>query len=282
MALRRNSALIPAFISLVLVMSSFAMIPVFAASSSTATGNPSASSGPLAPVVNKNVQWAGYGIFSPTGAGAIIAIEGSFKQTKITCNPALNSPQKVEFLAALDGIAGDAPLDFEYVGTSAACATGAGTPSYAEVSTVPMAPVLTIKPGHIYSAEVAYSAGVFHYTLKDINTSKTSTGSGTQANAVFNAAECIVAGHFKLSTGALEPLAKFKTVSFGQDYTKVADTCDATVSDGSPTAIGAFGPPFVVYKYVMYNSAMTIVDAVPSALTADKSSFKVMWKAAGP
>jgi hypothetical protein len=266
--LKRRSVLTPAFFSFVFVLSTFVLLPATAAS----------VSGPAALITVKSTHWAGYGITSPVGGPKITQIQGSFIQPKVTCNKALNLPQKVEFLAALDGIPGDAPLDFEYVGTSAVCNAASATPSYHEVAAAAMAPVLTIVPGHIYYEDVVVT-GVFtfHYTLKDVTAGKTSTGTANQANAVFNAAECIVAGHFLLSTGNQEPLANFGTVSFGKDYTKVANTCYATASDQKAGPIGGFGAPFTVVKYVMYNSALTTIDATPSALSADKSSFKVTW-----
>jgi hypothetical protein len=259
-------------------MSSFAFIPAFASSSSAVavSSNAIMPSVSLALTTDKNPVWAGYGVYSSAG-GVVTAIQASFKQPKITCNSALASPQAAFVLAGIDGIGAGA--DFEALGTLAVCAVGATTPTYSEASTVTMAPVLTIKPGHIYSATITESAGTFTYTLKDVTTGKVSTGSGTNANALLNAAECIV--DRASSSGFPLPLANFGKVLFGQDNTKVTDTCYATAS-GVTNAIGAFTSPLLVVKFVLYNSALTIIDAKPSALTTDKSSFKVAWKAAGP
>jgi hypothetical protein len=266
MLLERKPILTVSLFSVVFILSTFVALPSTAATSFPAL------------TTQKSTHWAGYGIVGPVGAPKITEVQGSFIQPKVTCNTALKLPQKADFLAAMDGVHGDAPLDFEYVGTSATCAVASATPTYHEVSAAAMAPILPIVPGHVYYASVAVtSVFTFHYTLKDVTTGKTSTGTANQANAVFNAAECIVDGHFLLSSGSQEPLANFGTVSFGKDFTKVANTCTATVSDQKPTAIGGFAAPFVLVKYVMYNSALSTIDANPSALTADLSSFKVTW-----
>jgi hypothetical protein len=169
---------------------------------------------------------------------------------------------------------------FEFVGTEGTCPAGSTTPTYVEIATAAMAPVIPIIIGHDYLAAIVESAGTYHYVLKDVTTGAISKGTSAGPNVVF-AAECIVYRPMAV-TGGPAPLANFGAVTFGQDYTQVRNTCFATWS-GMTKAIWAFtSPSLILVKYVMYNVALTTIDANTSPITPDKSSFRVIWVNSGP
>jgi hypothetical protein len=71
-------------------------------------------------------------------------------------------------------------------------------------------------------------------------------------------------------------LSDFGTVSFGLDYTGVTDSNYASDStSGGLAAIGAFS---TVESITMINGNTSADEAVPTALTADGTSFQVTWK----
>jgi hypothetical protein len=271
-----KSLLVGALFSLALIVPSLGLVPVFADSGHAPLAQ---SSGQLvwstanAPTLTKSNTWAGYGIVAPNAG--VTAIRDSFKQPVVKCNSGSASEQAVAFLAGLDGAIS---ADFEIVGTAAICPMGAASPTYAEIASAVMSPVLPIVPGRTYLETIVASGGVFHYALKDVTTGMTSKGASAGPTVV-TAAECIV--DKAANAGGPLPLAKFGTVAFGQDYTQVKNTCFATYN-GITKAIGAFSITVVVIQYVMYNTALTTVDAATSPLTPDKSSFKVTFVHAGP
>ena len=251
--------------SFLLVLPSVAVVSVYASSSTII--NP--------PTVMKSVTWAGYGIIA--GNAGITAVRASFIQTSINCNPATAVDRHAAFIAALNGQLTNA---FEFVGTEATCPSGSVSPTYREFASAGMAPIIPIIIGHAYLASILESGGIYHYVLKDVTTGMVSKGTGGGPNLVF-AAECIV---YRLlaATGAPLPLAHFGLVSFGMDYSRVPNTCFATYS-GTTKAIWANTvPQLALVKYIMYNAALTTVDANPSPITPDKSSFKVAWLNSGP
>ncbi len=77
------------------------------------------------------------------------------------------------------------------------------------------------------------------------------------------------------STSGVLPLTDFGTAEFGDDYTKVKNTNDATDSTISGP-ISAFGS--TVEEITMVNGSSGADEAVPSSLTTDGSSFTVVWK----
>jgi Peptidase A4 family len=260
-----RSVLFVALISFLLVLPSIAVASVYADSSQIV--NP--------PTVMKSPTWAGYDIEAPNAG--ITAVRASFKQPALNCNPAAAVDRHAAFIAGLNGQLTNA---FEFVGTEGTCPSGSVTPTYSEIATAGMAPIIPIVVGHDYLAAIVESGGTYHYVLKDVTTGAISKGTGTGPSVVF-AAECVVNRPLGLG-GSPAPLANFGTVSFGQDFTKVRNTCFATYS-GMTKAIWAFTvPQLALVKYVMYNVALTSIDANTSPITPDKSSFRVMWVNSGP
>jgi len=76
------------------------------------------------------------------------------------------------------------------------------------------------------------------------------------------------------NAGGILPLADFGTVDFGDDYTGISSTNDAT--DSSITGpISSFGS--AVNEAIMVNGSTSADEAVPPGLTTDGSSFTVTW-----
>jgi hypothetical protein len=224
--------------------------------------------------VVKSSTWAGFGIEAPNAG--VTAIKASFKQPALYCSPTSPTDRYAEFVAGLNG---QLTTAFEFVGTEATCPAGSTTAKYLEIATAPMAPIIPIIAGHYYAAAIVESGGTYHYVLKDVTTGAVSKGKGAGPNLVF-AAECIVLRGTGAGGGPA-PLARFVPALFGMDFTNVQNSCYDTYS-GTTKPIAAFGGSVAVNRYVMYNSAMTSVDANTSPISADESSFRVVWVASGP
>ncbi|MGO9893818.1 MAG: G1 family glutamic endopeptidase, partial [Bryobacteraceae bacterium] len=111
---------------------------------------------------------------------------------------------------------------------------------------------------------------LFTVTLADETSGKSFSTSTSVPSAARSSAEWIAEAPSG-GSGVLS-LADFSTVDFGQNYTSLGNTCDATVN-GTAGAIGSFGT----------NQAITMVsvsgadEAVPSAL-ANGTSFVISWQ----
>jgi hypothetical protein len=224
--------------------------------------------------VKKTPFWAGYGDTVSTTTGGITGIFASFIQPGISCNSFLGSSQEVRFLAGIDGSPAGVS-DYAYIGTDVTCGVGSVTPFYKTVTSALGLPPLVIKPGNRIFASITESSGIFFFNITDVTTGKSSTTNSSAARAFRISGECIV------SSVARIPLAKFSIAEFGQDYTRVLNTCYTRIGSMNPSPVGT--PPVgAVIVYVMYNFALTSIRASPSALTPDHSSFKVMWVSYGP
>lgn len=80
------------------------------------------------------------------------------------------------------------------------------------------------------------------------------------------------------SGGEILPLANFGTVDYGADFTGVHPTCYATVS-GTTGPIATFG---AAVQDITMVSASKAVEAQPSGLSTNGTSFAVTWVSAGP
>lgn len=137
---------------------------------------------------------------------------------------------------------------------------------------------LTIKPGDVIAAEVSYNTSTRRFTvsIKDVTTGQWFSTSTKVSGAQRSSAEWITEAP---SGGGILPLADFGTVDYGQDYTLVANTSDATVS-GTTGPIGAFSSQVVQITMVSTNG--TTIKAAPSGLSGGGSSFSDTWLSAGP
>jgi Peptidase A4 family len=236
------------------------------------------------PVVMNN-QWAGYGAVSPVGGGggAVYATILEFTQPKVECNSSSPYTQQAYVIAGIDGVPAGAPGDFEYTGTLASCPVGASSPTYTVASTATSGfTVFTVAPGDVIYANVThFSVTHFVYFVDDITSGKTALGTSPSSSPALISAECVVYHMNPLPTGAPALLAKFKTLKAGPDGPHDFGCLAAIGSVFGPIG-GGFAAGVTLYKYVMYNTASTMVIATPSALASNDASFKVHWHGYGP
>ncbi len=124
------------------------------------------------------------------------------------------------------------------------------------------------------SASVTYSGSEFTITMTNESTGKSYSKSSKVSGADRSSAEWIAEAPCCTNRGGILPLADFGTVDFGEDYTGVSSTNDATDSSVSG-AISAFGSD--VYESIMVNGSSGADEAVPSGLSSDGTSFTVQW-----
>ena len=119
------------------------------------------------------------------------------------------------------------------------------------------------------SAFVQYSNSRFTVSITDGRTGQSFSTTAKVPSAQRSSAEWIAEAP---SSGGVLPLANFGTVSFGQDYTSVAQTCYATI-DGTTGAIGSFDSASI-QQITMVDSSNSVI-AIPSSLSGDGTSFSV-------
>jgi Peptidase A4 family len=134
---------------------------------------------------------------------------------------------------------------------------------------------ITVAPGDKISAAVTYGGSEFTITLTNETTGKSYSKSSKVSGAKRSSAEWIAEAPCCTRSGGILPLSDFGTVYFGDDYTGVSSTNDATDSSVSG-AIGAFGSN--VYESIMVSTSGAD-EAVPSSLSSDGTSFSVVWDA---
>jgi len=216
-------------------------------------------------------NWSGYAV---TGAnGSVSDVKGSWVVPSVNCGTTPNA-----YSAFWVGIDGYSSNTVEQIGTDSDCQSG--SPLYYawfEFYPHPSFNVnsLVIKPGDRISAEVTYASGRFTVTLTNETTGKSFSTSTKTNSAKRSSAEWIIEAP---SGGGVLALADFNSVSFGDDYTSVSATCNATVG-GTSGVIGTFGVN--VYDITMDTSNSTI-KSKPSGLSGDGSSFTDAWYSAGP
>jgi len=213
-------------------------------------------------------NWSGYAV---TGT-AFTKATGSWKEPKINCKKSPNG-----YAAFWVGIDGYSSTTVEQTGTLAVC-TGTTVAYYAwwefyPTNDIQVISTITVSPGDIISTEVVYNGTQFQLKITDETTKKSFSKKGSVSGAQRNSAEWIAEA--PSSSSGILPLADFGTASFGDDYTEISATNDAT--DSSVTGpISDFGADVEAITMV---SSSSVVEAVPSALTTDGSSFQVVWKA---
>lgn len=218
-------------------------------------------------------NWAGYAV---TGAkGSVTFVNGSWTVPSVTgCTGGSSSYSS--FWVGIDGYSSSS---VEQTGTDSDC-HGATPSYYAWYEFYPkpshVISTLTIHPGDIVYAQVAYSTKGFSCTIKDVTTGK-SFSTTAKVRAQRTSAEWIAEA--PSSSGGVLPLANFGTVGFGYDYTALPSTSSATVS-GTTGLLGSFTTAVAIDMVGAHNAALT--KASTSALSTDSTSFSVTWKAAGP
>jgi len=231
----------------------------------------------------ESTNWSGYAVTGATGS--VTSVSGSWTVPSSTCVKGSSA----EYAAFWVGIDGWTSSTVEQIGTDSDCSSG--TPSYyAWYEFYPedayyAGKLTNLTPGHVMSASVTYNTttGIFTATITDVTqptltftttyTPSRRTGTPSRSSAEW------IAEAPSSSRGVL-PLANFGTVSLGDDYTKVSNTCFATIG-GKLGSITSF-PSSNVWSTTMVNEKTSAPMATPSPLTSDGSSFFVTWNSVGP
>ncbi len=218
--------------------------------------------------VEESTNWSGYAV---TGSSFTKAL-GSWTVPTVDCSATPNT--YAAFWVGIDGWTSDT---VEQTGTDSDC--DGTTPSYYAwyefypnpsylISSVP------VSPGNVISASVTYSGSEFTITITNETTGKSASKSSRVRGAALSSAEWIAEAPCCTNSGGILPLSDFGTVDFGQDYTDVSGTNDATDSSVSGD-IAAFGSD--VFESIMVNGSTGADEAVPSGLSSDGTSFTVTW-----
>jgi hypothetical protein len=214
-------------------------------------------------------NWGGYAV---TGTD-FTDVKGSWINPTINCAKSPNSA--VVFWVGLDGWEDDY---VEQTGTGVVC--DEKTPTYFAwyefypAEDIQVIPSITVTAGDTFSGEVSYSTSTLEFTLTitDETTGANFTTTGTASGAGRSSAEWIVEAP-GYATGIIN-LSDFTKASFGDDYTSVASTNQATDST-TKGVIKKFGSSILTITQV---DIFGNVEQKPSPLTSDGSSFANSWK----
>ena len=218
--------------------------------------------------VEESTNWSGYAV---TGS-SFTSAKGSWIVPTVNCSKTPNT-----YSSFWVGIDGWNSSTVEQTGTDSDC-DGSSPTYYAWYEFYPAGSVLIstvpVSPGNKMSAQVVYSGSEFTITITNETTGHSYSKSSTVSGAERTSAEWIAEAPCCTRRGGILPLADFGTVDFGQDYTDITGTNDATDSSVSGQ-ISAFGSD--VFESIMVNGSTGAEEAVPSALTSDGTSFTVTW-----
>jgi hypothetical protein len=218
--------------------------------------------------VEDSTNWSGYAV----EGSSFTKVEASWTVPTATCSKTPNT--YAAFWTGLDGWTSDT---VEQTGTDSDC--DGTTPSYyAWYEFYPnpsyLISSITVAPGDHMSASVTYGSSKFTITITNETTGQSYSKSSTVRGAARSSAEWIAEAPCCTNSGGILPLSDFGTVYFGDDYTGVSGTNDATDSSNSGD-INSFGSN--VYESIMVNGSTGADEAVPSGLTSDGTSFDVVW-----
>jgi hypothetical protein len=219
--------------------------------------------------VEDSTNWSGYAVEGTSFTKAL----GSWTVPTVNCSTTPNT-----YSSFWVGIDGWTSSTVEQTGTDSDC-DGSSPSYYAWYEFYPAGSVLIssvpVSPGNHISASVTWNSGSsFTVTLTNESTGKSYSKTGTVRRAARSSAEWIAEAPCCTNSGGILPLSDFGTVDFGEDYTGVSSTNDATDSTVSG-AIGAFGSN--VFESIMVNGSTGANESVPSALSSDGTSFTATW-----
>jgi len=219
--------------------------------------------------VEESTNWSGYAVEGSSFTKAL----GSWTVPTVNCSKTPNT-----YSSFWVGIDGWTSPTVEQTGTDSDC-NGSSPSYYAWYEFYPAASVLIssvpVSPGNHISASVTWNSGSsFTVTITNETTGRSFSKTGSVSGAARSSAEWIAEAPCCTRRGGILPLADFGTVDFGQDYTGVSSTNDATDSSVSG-AIGAFGSN--IFESIMVNGSTGADEAVPSGLSSDGTSFTVTW-----
>lgn len=211
--------------------------------------------------VTESNNWSGYAV---TGA-LFTQARGSWTVPAVDCEAVPDS--SASFWVGIDGWDNDT---VEQTGTDSDC-NGETPVYYAWYEFVPAGGVtissVPVAPGDQMSAEVIYNGSEFVISMTNETKRISYTKSHPPGSATRASAEWIA------EMNGYE-LSDFGTVSFGEDYTSVGRTNYAADSK-TAGQIGDFGGH--VWESIIVNGGA--VDAEPSVLSLDGTSFTVNWDA---
>ena len=218
--------------------------------------------------ISDSTNWSGYAV---TGS-SFTSAKGSWTVPSVNCAKTPNT-----YSSFWVGIDGWTSSTVEQTGTDSDC-NGSSPSYYAWYEFYPKGSVnissITVVPGDQMSAAVTYSGSEFTITITNETTGKTYSKSSKVSGAKRTSAEWIAEAPCCTRGGGILPLADFRTVYFGQDYSGINGTNDATDSSISGP-INNYGT--AVNESIMVNGTTGADEAVPSSLTSDGSSFSVAW-----
>ncbi len=220
----------------------------------------------LVPGGAESENWSGYVV---TGS-AFTSAKASWHVPEVDCSKTPNT-----YSAFWVGFDGWTNGTVEQNGTDSDCS--GTTPQYfAWYEFFPAGPVLIadvpVSPGDVMSAEVSYNGSEFTLYIKNETTGMSHTRTKAVPGAQRSSAEWIAEAP---ESGGILPLADFGKANFGEDKTGIGGTNYATDSSTSGP-ISAFGSNI---EEVTMVSSKNVVEAVPTSLTSDGTSFTVAWKA---
>lgn len=218
--------------------------------------------------VSDSTNWSGYAV---TGS-SFTSAKASWTVPSANCSKTPNT-----YAAFWVGLDGWTSSTVEQTGTDSDC-DGSSPSYYAWYEFYPnpseLISSVSVAPGNHMSASVTYSGSEFTITITNETTGKSYSKSSKVSGAKRSSAEWIAEAPCCTNRGGILPLADFGTVDFGDDYTGVSGTNDATDSSTSG-AISAFGAD--VNEAIMVNGSTGADEAVPSSLSSDGTSFTVTW-----
>ncbi len=214
-------------------------------------------------------NWSGY-VVSQAGT-TYTDVKGSWIQPAATC-PARNNAYS-SFWVGLGG-SSSTSTGLEQIGTSADCQSGHPA-TYAWYELVPAPPItipLTISAGDAVSAEVSVTGTTVSLLITDTTTGATFSKQLTVAGPDLSSAEWVAEAPSQCdargSRCSVLPLANFATALFSASAA-TGNGHTGTISDAAWTSTAI----------TLGNGR--VAAAVPSALSADGSSFSVAWQASG-
>ena len=219
--------------------------------------------------VEQSTNWSGYAVEGTSFTKAL----GSWTVPTVNCSQTPST-----YSSFWVGIDGWTSSTVEQTGTDSDC-SGKRASYYAWYEFYPNPSILIssvpVSPGNHISASVTYNGSNFTITITNVSTGKSFSKTSSVRGAKRTSAEWIAEAPCCTRSGGILPLADFGIVDFGQDFTGVSSTNDATAS-GVSGPIGAFGNN--IFESIMVNGNTGADEAVPSALSSDGTSFSVTWE----
>jgi hypothetical protein len=212
-------------------------------------------------------NWSGYAV---TGS-AFTDAKGSWHVPEVNCSKTPNTNSA--FWVGIDGYNNGT---VEQNGTSSDC-SGTTPVYYAWYEFFPAAPVVIqdvpVSPGDVISAEISYNGSEFTLYIKNETTGKSHGRTKAVPGAQRSSAEWIAEAPGSSGGGVL-PLADFGKANFGEDKTGVSGT-NYAIDSSTSGPISDFGNQVEEITMV---SSKNVVEAVPTSLTSDGTSFTIAWK----